>query len=58
MEKDGLVIHTIYREVRPRVEYLVTKFGYALGEAFRSIWKWAVKNYKEVEGCGSKITKK
>lgn len=55
MEKDGLVERTVYPEVPPRVEYRLTKIGESLGEAVCSIWKWAERNYKEVEKCRSKF---
>jgi DNA-binding HxlR family transcriptional regulator len=51
LERDGLLVRTVYAEVPPRVEYQLTKLGKSLGEAVCSIWLWAEKNALEVERC-------
>ena len=58
MESDGLVERTVYPEVPPRVEYKLTKIGFALGEAVCGIWKWAEKHHKEIEKIREKFRSK
>lgn len=49
MERDGLVVRTVYPVVPPKVEYRLTKLGASLGEAFCGVWIWAAKNLPEIE---------
>ena len=49
MERNGLVVRTIYPVVPPRVEYRLTDLGVALGEAFCGVWTWAEDNLDAVE---------
>jgi DNA-binding HxlR family transcriptional regulator len=44
LERDGLVLRTVYAEVPPRVEYAVTDLGVSLGQAIRLLGIWASDN--------------
>ena len=41
MEADGLVSHTVFPVIPPRVEYELTELGKSLGETFCGVWIWA-----------------
>jgi len=41
MEKDGIVVRKVYRQVPPQVEYSLTPWGQALCPALGAILKWA-----------------
>lgn len=51
MEREGLVIRTIYPEVPPRVEYRLTGLGHELAEAFCGVWTWAERNLAQIEAA-------
>lgn len=44
LERDGLVLRTVYPEVPPRVEYQLTELGYTLLEPVKALADWAVDN--------------
>lgn len=48
MERDGLVIRTLYPSVPPKVEYRLSGLGLSLGAAFCNIWVWAIENLEGV----------
>jgi DNA-binding HxlR family transcriptional regulator len=41
MEKDGIVVRKVYRQVPPKVEYSLTPWGQALCPALDAILQWA-----------------
>ena len=41
LERDGIVLRTIYPQIPPRVEYQLTKLGIALRPALRALLAWA-----------------
>ena len=41
LEKDGIVVRTIYAEVPPRVEYALSDIGAALGPSMEALIDWA-----------------
>ena len=41
LERDGIVLRTIYPQIPPRVEYQLTKDGEALRPALRALLAWA-----------------
>jgi DNA-binding HxlR family transcriptional regulator len=41
LEKDGLVRRIVYPQVPPKVEYSLTKVGYALAPAIGDLMEWA-----------------
>lgn len=49
MERDGLVIRTVYPVIPPHVEYQLTPLGIDLGIAFCTVWVWAAQNIERVE---------
>lgn len=49
MERDGLVIRTLYPSVPPKVEYRLSGLGLSLGAAFCNIWVWAIENLEGVK---------
>ncbi|ACS59494.1 transcriptional regulator, HxlR family (plasmid) [Rhizobium leguminosarum bv. trifolii WSM1325] len=42
LEKDGIIVRTVYPEVPPRVEYNLSKLGVALGPAMEALIDWAL----------------
>lgn len=48
MERDGLVVRTLYASVPPKVEYRLSPLGLTLGAAFCNVWIWAVENHDAV----------
>jgi DNA-binding HxlR family transcriptional regulator len=55
MERDGLVIRTVYPVVPPKVEYKLTDLGITLGAAFCGVWVWASNNLDAVEKARSEF---
>ncbi|WP_119459771.1 winged helix-turn-helix transcriptional regulator [Rhodospirillaceae bacterium SYSU D60014] len=51
MERDGLVIRTLYPSVPPKVEYRLSSLGLSLGAAFCNIWVWAIENLESVRNA-------
>ena len=51
MEREGLVIRTVYPVVPPKVEYHLTDLGLDLGEAFCGVWEWAEANLDKIEAA-------
>ena len=49
MERDGLVVRTVYPVVPPRVEYSLTSLGNSLSSAFCGVWTWAEEHHAEIE---------
>jgi DNA-binding HxlR family transcriptional regulator len=52
LEKDGIVVRTVYPEVPPRVEYALTDMGKALGPSIEALVDWAFLRFEAV-GEGS-----
>jgi DNA-binding HxlR family transcriptional regulator len=48
LERDGLVIRTVYPEIPPRVEYQLTGLGRTLTEPLDTLWTWAGAHMGEV----------
>jgi DNA-binding HxlR family transcriptional regulator len=51
MERDGLIVRTVYPVVPPKVEYRLTPLGSSLGAAFCGVWLWAERNLAEIEAA-------
>ena len=51
LERDGLVVMTVFAEVPPRVEYELTAMGEKLNEATCSFWKWVERYSVKVEAA-------
>lgn len=48
MERDGLLIRTVYPVVPPKVEYRLTPLGSGLSAAFCGVWLWAERHLEEI----------
>lgn len=48
LERDGLVIRTVYPEIPPRVEYRLTELGRTLTGPISALWDWAEKHQQAV----------
>jgi DNA-binding HxlR family transcriptional regulator len=44
LERDGLVIRTVYPEIPPRVEYELTALGRTLTDPLDTLWNWAAQH--------------
>ena len=44
LERDGLIIRTVYAEVPPKVEYRFSEFGQSLRPILDTIAQWGVQN--------------
>ena len=51
MERDGLVVRTVYAEVPPRVEYSLTKLGATLRQMVRGLVEWSEAHLEEVDAA-------
>jgi DNA-binding HxlR family transcriptional regulator len=51
MEADGIVTRKDFREVPPRVEYSLTKFGVSLCTALAPLCEWGALHMKRIEAC-------
>lgn len=51
LEKDGIVVRTVYPEVPPRVEYALTDMGKALGPSIAALVAWAFLRFETVGEC-------
>jgi DNA-binding HxlR family transcriptional regulator len=51
MEADGIVTRNDFKEVPPRVEYALTKFGESLCEALCPLCEWGALHMKRIEAC-------
>jgi DNA-binding HxlR family transcriptional regulator len=51
LERDGLVVRTVYPEVPPRVEYALTSLGATLRQLVRGLVKWSGAHLPEVDAA-------
>lgn len=51
LERDGLLVRTVYPVVPPRVEYQLTPLGESLGESVCAVWTWVEAHLNDVEKC-------
>jgi DNA-binding HxlR family transcriptional regulator len=58
LERDGLVIRTIYPEIPPRVEYALTPLGKTLCEPLGALGKWASAHIDEVRAAQNRFDAK
>jgi len=52
LEKNGLVVRTVYAEVPPRVEYQLTESGKRLIPVWQQLEHWGLQHRAEMEGVG------
>ena len=55
LERDGLVVRTIYAEVPPRVEYALTPLGATLCEPIAQLGDWAIAHVDEIKRAQAKF---
>jgi DNA-binding HxlR family transcriptional regulator len=48
LERDGLVIRTVFPEIPPRVEYQLTELGRTLTDPLDTLWNWAARHGGDV----------
>jgi len=51
LERDGLVVRTVYPEIPPRVEYALTPLGVTLRQHIRGLVGWAGDHLTEVDAA-------
>jgi DNA-binding HxlR family transcriptional regulator len=51
LERDGLVLRTVYAEVPARVEYSLTPLGWSATELLMALADWATDHWPEVEAA-------
>src|SRR6267378_6322113 len=51
LERDGLVIRTVFAEVPPRVEYLLTPLGTTLRQLVCGLVEWSGAHLKEIDAA-------
>lgn len=51
LERDGLVLRTVYAEVPPRVEYSLTPLGQTLGAPLTALREWAEANIDAISAA-------
>src|SRR5262249_62254043 len=49
LERHGIVKRVLYPQVPPRVEYSVTRLGRSLHPIFKSVCRWAEKNFADIQ---------
>ncbi|WP_235955175.1 winged helix-turn-helix transcriptional regulator [Sphingobium psychrophilum] len=49
LEADGILLRTDYKEVPPRVDYMLTPLGYSLAQALEPLCSWGTENIAEVQ---------
>ncbi len=49
LERDGLVVRTVYAEIPPRVEYALTPLGQTLCGPIHALGEWAQQHHTEVQ---------
>ncbi len=49
LERDGLLVRTVYPTVPPRVEYELSDLGRTLKEALAPVGAWVLANQKDIE---------
>jgi DNA-binding HxlR family transcriptional regulator len=57
LERDGLVVRTVYAEVPPRVEYRLTELGKSLREPLAAVQDWAERNVSRVLAARDRAAK-
>lgn len=55
LERDGLLIRTIYPEVPPKVEYELTKLGKSIIKPIEGLVAWADKNHIKIQSARNKF---
>lgn len=53
LEESGLVRRVMYPEVPPRVEYSLTPEGLDLGDVYKAVYSWGLRNRELMERKGT-----
>lgn len=48
LERDGLVVRTVYAQVPPRVEYELTSAGHTLRKPLKALENWSIDHFGQV----------
>jgi DNA-binding HxlR family transcriptional regulator len=49
LERDGLIIRTVYPTIPPRVDYELSRLGHSLKDALQPIGQWVTDNRVAIE---------
>lgn len=55
LERDGLVVRTVYPQIPPRVEYALTPLGVTLCGPIEQLGEWAIAHVDEIKGAQAKF---
>jgi DNA-binding HxlR family transcriptional regulator len=55
LERDGLVIRTIFPTIPPRVEYRLSDLGYSLRDPVMALGQWALAHISEIDAARAKF---
>lgn len=58
LERDGLVVRTVYPTVPPGVEYALTDLGYSLLKPMVGLVEWACEHHEQVHKARSRFDEK
>jgi DNA-binding HxlR family transcriptional regulator len=50
LERDGLLVRTVYQQVPPKTEYRLTDNGHKLREPIASLCEWGKENREFIDG--------
>lgn len=51
MERDGIILRTVYPVVPPHTEYELTELGFSLVPPLQQLCRWSMEHFSEVEAC-------
>lgn len=54
LERDGMIVRTVYATVPPQVEYALSDLGQSLTRPIRELGDWAQSHMDEIEGNRSR----
>lgn len=57
LEQDGLVARTVYPQVPPRVEYILTPLGHTLRSPLAALRRWSVQHVDDVVEARERYTR-
>ena len=58
LERDGLIVRTVFPEIPPRVEYELTKLGRTLLEPIQGLAEWAERHRTTIQDARETFDKK
>lgn len=51
LERNGLIHREVYPVIPPKVEYSITPLGHTLNDVLRTLCKWSLENFNQVEAA-------